>query len=134
RKPPAAGPAAERGLLDCQLETVAGRVGFAARRHHQSQTRPGGGAQSRPPTAAGNLPVAPARPAATDHSCAGGPFVHRRQTFGGCGTRFFMGDASGENAERTMSPGQFILTSAVRVYRLALSPAKMALFGPLGRC
>ncbi len=33
-----------------------------------------------------------------------------------------------------MSPGQFILTSAVRVYRFALSPAKMALFGPLGRC
>jgi uncharacterized protein len=33
-----------------------------------------------------------------------------------------------------MSPGQFILASAVRVYRFALSPAKMALFGPLGRC
>jgi len=29
---------------------------------------------------------------------------------------------------------QFILISALRVYRLALSPVKTVLFGPLGRC
>ena len=33
-----------------------------------------------------------------------------------------------------MNPAQFILVSAVRVYRWVLSPAKTALFGPLGRC
>jgi putative membrane protein insertion efficiency factor len=33
-----------------------------------------------------------------------------------------------------VNPAQFILISAVRVYRWILSPAKTALFGPLGRC
>lgn len=33
-----------------------------------------------------------------------------------------------------MNPAQFILISVVRVYRWVLSPAKTALFGPLGRC
>jgi hypothetical protein len=33
-----------------------------------------------------------------------------------------------------VNPAQFILIFAVRVYRWVLSPAKTALFGPLGRC
>ncbi|PYL00452.1 MAG: membrane protein insertion efficiency factor YidD [Verrucomicrobia bacterium] len=33
-----------------------------------------------------------------------------------------------------MNPTQFILISAVRVYRCVLSPAKTVLFGPMGRC
>jgi putative membrane protein insertion efficiency factor len=33
-----------------------------------------------------------------------------------------------------VNPAQLILISAVRVYRWVLSPAKTALFGPLGRC
>jgi len=33
-----------------------------------------------------------------------------------------------------VSPAQFILIFAVRVYRYVLSPAKTAFFGPAGRC
>jgi len=33
-----------------------------------------------------------------------------------------------------VSPAQFILISAVRVYRRVLSPAKTVFFGPAGRC
>jgi putative membrane protein insertion efficiency factor len=43
-----------------------------------------------------------------------------------------VGDAAGHDAEGKVI--RFILISAVRVYRLALSPAKTVLFGPLGRC
>jgi putative membrane protein insertion efficiency factor len=33
-----------------------------------------------------------------------------------------------------MNPVQLALTSAIRLYRWVLSPAKTVLFGPLGRC
>ena len=33
-----------------------------------------------------------------------------------------------------MNAGQYILISGVRLYRWVLSPAKVFLFGPLGRC
>lgn len=33
-----------------------------------------------------------------------------------------------------MNPAQFALMFLVRLYRWVLSPAKTALFGPLGRC
>ncbi|PYJ56674.1 MAG: membrane protein insertion efficiency factor YidD [Verrucomicrobia bacterium] len=48
--------------------------------------------------------------------------------------RFFVGHAASQVVEITVSPTQFILTSAVRVYRWVLSPTKAALFGSLGRC
>lgn len=33
-----------------------------------------------------------------------------------------------------MNPGQHVLVLGIRLYRWVLSPLKMAVFGPLGRC
>src|SRR5207244_9197962 len=128
------GPAAGCGLPDCQLENAAARIRVARRRHHQSQTRTRRGAQSRATVAPRDVSAAPTGLAATGDDGPGGAIVHRRPGPGRSGTRFLVGDAAGRNAERAMNPTEFLLISAVRVYRCVLSSAKTVLFGPMGRC